>query len=247
MANPPPDPLQLGQHFLHDDAILKKIVEAANLKQEDVVFEAGFGQGNLTRKLSPRCSVIAVELDETFTLDLPNVTVIHGNALDIFEIESFNKCVSNIAYHIAEPLLKKLMWKRDCEMAVLLVSASFAHKLTQPGKLGVLTQGIFSVETVTDVPKAAFYPPPDTKSSVIKLVRKSDEEKTPLQKALAALILQHDKKIKNALEKHFEGSITKRQVKEKLSSLGEVVNKGIFSLSEEQFKHLASVLEKMHG
>ena len=236
------DPLQMGQHFLKDKETLKLVADSAELKKNDIVLEAGFGQGNLTRLLAERCNVIAVEADTSFTLDLPNVKVKYGNVLEIMPAMKFNKFVSNIPYHISEPLLKKLLIKKECTLIVMLVPDSFASLLLGDGKLGTLSKAVFNVEKLADVPASAFYPGPDTKSAVIRMVRKKEEEKDAIQKLLCSLLEQHDKKIKNALERHFEGKLTKRQVKEKLASAEETCRKGILAVPNESFPELLKAL-----
>src|SRR3989344_4168877 len=84
----------LGQNFLIDKAILAKIVEAADLKANDVVLEIGPGTGILTKELAQRVKkVIAVEKDlgmveilKETTKDFKNVEIVHG---DILKISNF--------------------------------------------------------------------------------------------------------------------------------------------------------------
>ncbi len=79
----------LGQHFLVDENILKKIVTAARLTREDIVIEIGAGLGTLTQELARRAGrVIAVEIDDRLipllqehTRSYPNVTVVHQDFL----------------------------------------------------------------------------------------------------------------------------------------------------------------------
>lgn len=237
------DPLQLGQHFLKDRETLELIVESAELKKHEVVFEIGFGQGNLTQLLAEKCRVIAVEADTSFTLDIPNVKVKYGNALELIKDAKFTKFVSNIPYHISEPLMKKLLIKKECTLVVMLVPDSFASLLLGEGKLGSLSNAVFKVEKLADVPKSAFYPEPDTDSAVVRLARKKDSERSPVELLLCSLLEQHDKKIKNALEKHFEGKLTKRQVKEKLAGSEKVLGKGILAVQNADFHTLLKALQ----
>ena len=82
---------RLGQNFLVSARILDAIVEAAALSSEDVVLEIGAGTGILTQRLALSSSrLIAVELDEglfhileSIFQDNPNVTLVHGDILDL--------------------------------------------------------------------------------------------------------------------------------------------------------------------
>ena len=83
---------RLGQNFLVDEGVLQKIIEAAQLKPDDIVLEIGPGIGNLTRELAKRAKkVIAIEKDpkmvgilkETLK-EFRNVEIIQGNILKIF-------------------------------------------------------------------------------------------------------------------------------------------------------------------
>lgn len=80
----------LGQHFLHDRAIVRRIVETAQLPPDALVVEIGPGLGILTEELARRArSVIAVELDARLAEQLAerfhgtNVRIVHGDALEV--------------------------------------------------------------------------------------------------------------------------------------------------------------------
>ena len=112
---------RLGQHFLYDPAILKRIVEAAGLQQEDTVVEIGPGPGRLTRMLAEEVKrVIAIEVDqrlfERLTEELAgygNIELIHADALKFpYDTLSLFKVVANIPYYITTPILFRLL-KRE--------------------------------------------------------------------------------------------------------------------------------------
>jgi SAM-dependent methyltransferase len=104
----------LGQNFLVDRNILKKIVDAADLKKQDMVLEIGAGIGTLTRELAERAElVVSVEIDKRLfpilneTLSCcPNVKVIHG---DILKLDMDNLIKENISINqevLPQPFIK---------------------------------------------------------------------------------------------------------------------------------------------
>jgi 16S rRNA (adenine1518-N6/adenine1519-N6)-dimethyltransferase len=111
----------LGQNFLQDEQALQKIVEIADIQQDDTVLEIGPGLGGLTRHLARRAAqVIAVELDEDLFAPLqailapyPNVQLIHGDILKLQPSElvaaSNYLVVANIPYYITSALLRHLL------------------------------------------------------------------------------------------------------------------------------------------
>src|SRR5689334_5448951 len=84
-------PRRLGQHFLHDPAVVARIVKALELSRDDHVVEIGPGRGVLTRELTARAGrVTAIELDSTLASALaarfaghPRVRIIQADALDL--------------------------------------------------------------------------------------------------------------------------------------------------------------------
>ncbi|RJQ17616.1 hypothetical protein C4573_01400 [Candidatus Woesearchaeota archaeon] len=232
------DKAKYDQHFMLDGKLLKEIVSYADLEKTDVVLEIGFGRGYLTRNLCKKCKVIAVDVDDSFTLDLKNVEVQHGNILKMIEKLEFNKIVSNIPYSISEPLLKK-MFKKEFELAVLTVGDSFYEVIAdKTRRLGFLAQCFFDVEKMQDVSRKAFYPEPRTDSVVVKLTRK---KRSDFEEALHKLVLQDDKKIKNGLLKLFEKKKTKKEMKKLFEE--KFFDKKMYELSNEEFFSFIDVLK----
>lgn len=108
----------LGQNFLYDPSILKRIIQAAQLEAEDLVVEIGPGPGRLTKMLAEKVKkVIAIELDENLFRKLKselaeykNVELIHGDALKYsYENLPEFKVVANIPYYITTPIIFRLL------------------------------------------------------------------------------------------------------------------------------------------
>jgi 16S rRNA (adenine1518-N6/adenine1519-N6)-dimethyltransferase len=108
----------LGQHFLYDPSILRRIVQAAQLSREDLVIEIGPGLGRLTKILAENVKkVVAIELDDTLfeklkteLAEYKNVELIHGDALKYsYENLPDFKVVANIPYYITTPIIFRLL------------------------------------------------------------------------------------------------------------------------------------------
>lgn len=170
----------LGQHFLIDERVLRRIVDYAGIQPEDAVLEIGPGPGNLTRALSERArEVVAIEVDAALARALErempeNVRVVHADAVKA-EWPPFDLQVSNLPYQVSSPILFKLLDTPGWRGGVLLVQKEFADRLVaKPGtkEYGRLTVGCAlhaDVERLERVPPGAFHPPPRVTSAVIRL------------------------------------------------------------------------------
>jgi len=119
---------RLGQHFLSDPSILKRIVQAARLESEDLVVEIGPGPGRLTRILAGAVRrVIAIELDEALYRALrdeyaqeESIEVVYGDALEYpYEDLPEFKVVANIPYYITTPIIFRLLEKKSAQLNML--------------------------------------------------------------------------------------------------------------------------------
>ncbi len=221
----------LDQHFMIDKNLVQRIIDYSELKEQDIVLEIGPGKGVLTDKLLEQSKVIAVELDKDLYYELKdkykeneNIRLIHGNGLKEIAKWNFNKIVSNIPYSISEPLIIKILIKQP-EIVVLTTGKTFKKHL----ETNKLLNTVYKCEIEETISKDAFYPPPNTESIVIKLQLKKTKE----AKFFRDLLVQYDKKLKNALISLMDGTLTKNQVREKVKSI-ESKNKSILSTSDEE-------------
>ncbi|MEW6542942.1 MAG: 16S rRNA (adenine(1518)-N(6)/adenine(1519)-N(6))-dimethyltransferase RsmA [Nitrospirota bacterium] len=189
---PPPRPLKrLGQHFLVDPNIARKIVVLAGIRPDETVIEIGPGRGVLTRALCERAKrVIAIELDPKLGRYLDetlggcrNLDLRIGDALDFpyDRIPQGTVVVANLPYYVSTPLLFKLLEARDrIDRLVLMLQTEVARRLAAGpgtrdyGVLSVLTQVAADVAIAFPVAAGCFRPRPEVGSSVVSLtVRKT--------------------------------------------------------------------------
>ena len=181
----------LGQNFLKDYTIVDRIVEDANLTDEDVVIEIGPGTGVLTGKLVEVCKkVIAIELDDRLIpilqekfKDNKKVVIIHGDILKINLPElltTYNtqhttyKVVANIPYYITAPIVRLLLeTKYPPSEVILMVQKEVAERICavagEMSILAVAVQYYADVEYLFTVSRAAFEPAPKVDSAVLKI------------------------------------------------------------------------------
>lgn len=175
----------LGQNFLFDEHVLRRIVAAANVTETDRVLEIGPGLGALTDVLAQTAvSVTAVELDQRFFPILEaqlapfnNVNLIHGDILDQSPSDLFNqpyKVVANVPYYITGAILRHLLsatHKPTC--MVMTVQKEVAERITAvPPKMSLLAVSVqyYGQAQIVDTIKAgAFWPRPDVDSAVIRI------------------------------------------------------------------------------
>jgi 16S rRNA (adenine1518-N6/adenine1519-N6)-dimethyltransferase len=179
----------LGQSFLMEESIIKRIAETANVTENDIVVEIGAGIGVLTEYLAQNAAkVIAVELDDNLVDVLKdrlsqynNIQIYHGNILrfDFREIAGTGqqkiKVIGNIPYNISSPVLFYLLSLRKIiDSFVLMMQKEVIQRLVAPpggksyGVPSVILQMFADVEKVLDVPASYFYPRPKVESSVMK-------------------------------------------------------------------------------
>lgn len=191
----------LGQNFLVDQNIQRKIVEALEAGPADEVLEIGPGTGALTRHLAGAVRrLVAVELDDRLVDVLrqefagtPGFEVVHSDALKLDLAELVEdlpslKVVGNIPYNITTPLIFWLL-ERDVrpERIVLMIQKEVADRiLAAPGEkaygaLSVGVRAIADVERLFLVGRGAFRPIPEVDSAVIRITPHRPAPLTPAE------------------------------------------------------------------
>jgi 16S rRNA (adenine1518-N6/adenine1519-N6)-dimethyltransferase len=242
---------QKGQHFMIDRKIIKFIVDHALLLKEDLVLEIGYGHGELTREITKKCTVIAVDIeDNSSSLSKESnkgIIFVHDNILrcfrNLYEKHRFNKIVSNIPYNISEPLIRQI-FKTDVELIIITVGEAFAKILTSfDNRIGIIANALYDVEILLKVPPKAFMPAPKNSSAVIMLKPKPLDSISRASAIYKGLVLLDDKKLKNSLET--VSNMTKRTSKEIIKGFGlNFLDKKLYQLTNEEFLELSYLISE---
>ncbi len=216
----PPARKHLGQNFLIDPNIVRKIVEAAVLGPEETVLEIGPGRGILTRALCAAAGrVVAVEIDPRLCDhlhaslgDCGNLELHEGDAIEwSFEgLPPRTVVVANLPYYASTPLLFRLIEeRRRFARAVVMLQVEVAARLAaRPrtkdyGILSVLTQTAAEPRVLFRVSPNCFRPRPEVGSAVVALTfrppRLSPDEERMCSRLVRAAFAHRRKRILNSL------------------------------------------------
>jgi 16S rRNA (adenine1518-N6/adenine1519-N6)-dimethyltransferase len=261
----------LGQNFLIDESVLRRIIEAAELTKDDNVLEIGPGIGTMTEALSEASGhVYAVELDNRLIpilkenlKDRDNVTVIHGDILktDLQKLSEEYcggrplKAVANLPYSVTTPALLKLL-SEDAPIlsATLMVQKEVAERMmAEPGTkaygaLSLAVQYRAEISVAANVPRNCFIPRPEVDSQVVHLkcfteppVRAEDPEL--MFRLIRASFNERRKTLVNGLANGKIG-YTKEAITEAVAALGKGEAVRGETLSLEDFARLADIFRK---
>ncbi|TAL43531.1 MAG: ribosomal RNA small subunit methyltransferase A [Chitinophagaceae bacterium] len=239
----------LGQHFLKDENICRKIVQTLQQNSFTQLLEVGPGGGALTKHLLGLRDVDfkAVELDEEKVEYLiktyPKLKgkIIHQSFLEIEK--PFNgkfTVVGNFPYNISSQILFRVLeWKDDVQSVVGMFQKEVAKRLAAKegnktyGVLSVLIQAFFKVEYLFEVHEQCFTPPPKVKSAVIRLLPVKSKlrmlDEISFTRLVKAAFNQRRKTLRNAVRDLFDEETLKE----------DIFNKRAEQLSVEQFGELS--------
>jgi len=248
----------LGQHFLKDESICIKIIDAVNesLINHNLnnLVEVGPGGGAITKYLLQieNIDFIAVELDEEKVVFLeatyPKIKekIIHENFLEIappFQ-EKF-MVAGNFPYNISSQILFKILdWKEQVPVVIGMFQKELAQRVAAKpnskayGIISILIQTFYDVEYLFDVPPESFTPPPKVMSGVIRLQLRNTTYQVKSDKAFIQLVKtafnQRRKMLRNAVKSLFDPIVLQ----------DEIFNKRAEQLSIEDF---AALTFRMQG
>ncbi len=229
---------RLDQHFLRDARLAHRIVRLCPAPDGSTVLEVGPGRGALTRPLLARYRLISVEADPALAAALPpspRLAVRAGNILALWGSLAFDGIASNLPYSLCEPFWRLLL-KRPVPTLVV-VSRSFAEKITGQTLLGTLTAAVFTVDRPLEIPPSAFAPPPKTSSAALRLVPHPPPARGTALGAWHDLLYLDRKKLRNALPLVLRG--TKREAKAAMAGLpAKVLEKKVWQLSQTEFERV---------
>ncbi|WP_462410006.1 16S rRNA (adenine(1518)-N(6)/adenine(1519)-N(6))-dimethyltransferase RsmA [Neobacillus sp. Marseille-QA0830] len=262
----------LGQNFLIDTNILKKIVSFADLNGESGAIEIGPGIGALTEQLARSAKkVVAFEIDQRLLPILkdtlspyPNVKIIHQDVLkadirDVME-EEFSgtdevMVVANLPYYVTTPIIMKLLEDRlPIRGIVCMLQKEVADRISaQPGtkdygSLSIAIQYYTEAETVMIVPKTVFVPQPNVDSAVIRLIKRdkpavSVQDENFFFQVTKASFAQRRKTLLNNLTSQLPNGKQKKEVILSALSASEIEpTRRGETLSLEEFARLSDAL-----
>jgi len=249
----------LGQHFLRDDNIARKIVQSLPATTGSVVLEIGPGMGVLTRHLLavPGIKLYCIEIDRESVSYLrehyPELgeRLIEGDFLETIPAIPPGKysIIGNFPYNISSQIFFRVLEQRDrVEHLVGMVQKEVAERIAAThgsktyGILSVLLKAFYNIELLFKVPPGVFNPPPKVMSAVIRLTR-NDREKLPCNEATFVKVVKQGF---NNRRKTLRNALKNLNLPAEISAL-ELLNNRAEQLSVEQFLQLTLLIENSRG
>jgi len=227
----------LGQNFLVDGNLQRKIVDALHADAGDTVLEVGPGQGALTRHLAGSVEqLVAVEVDRELAADLrsryeddPSVQVVEADILEtdlpgLLDDWAATRVVGNIPYNITTPILFHLLERPRPREIVLMVQREVADRMVAEagssayGALAVGVQSVADAQLLFTVPPQAFRPVPRVESAVVRITphtppRLSAEDEARLRRLTRAAFQWRRKQMQKILRSHPDLSVPRTAVR----------------------------------
>lgn len=263
---------KFGQNFLIDTHVLDKIVEAAEITQEDFVLEIGPGIGTMTQYLCEHArEVLAVEIDRNLIPILEdtlsaydNVTILHEDILKVdlnqLALEKNGgrpiKVVANLPYYITTPIIMELFESHVPVLSItVMVQREVADRMQAGpgtkdyGALSLAVQYYARPEIVANVPPNCFMPRPKVGSAVIRLTRHEEapvevEDEALLFRIIRASFNQRRKTLANGLNNSPEIALSKELIQESIEELDVPVTVRGEALTLEQFARLSDIIKE---
>lgn len=213
----------LGQHFLKDELVCKRIIDSLKQNQFTRLLEIGPGAGALTKSILDIGGIDfkAVELDREkiayLKLNNPALSnkLIEGDFLKMGKpFEGSFTIIGNFPYNISTEILFKILdWRQDVERVIGMFQKEVAQRIAASegnkiyGVTSVLLQAFFKVEYLFEVSEQAFNPPPKVKSAVIRLTPIKESPPVRTEKMFFLLVKtafnQRRKTLRNAVKSLF--------------------------------------------
>ena len=249
----------LGQHFLHDQSIARRIVGSLEVTNEkNKVLEIGPGMGVLTKFLMELSNidlkVIEIDRDSVAYLKThyPGLDVIEGDFLeaDIGRIFPQNFCIiGNFPYNISSQIFFRVLENRSLvDQVVCMLQKEVAERIAAPsgnkvyGILSVLLQAYYDVDYLFKVQPGAFTPPPKVVSAVIRLKRNKVTE-LPCNEDLFVRVVKQGF---NMRRKTLRNALKNLNLAAEISAL-KIMDKRAEQLSVNEFIDLTQLIDRSRG
>ncbi len=215
---------RFGQHFLTDEAVIDRIVRTVDPRPGEALVEIGPGLGALTGPLLERCERLTViELDRDLAARLRRNARLEVVEADVLNVdfaalaESAGqplRIVGNLPYNISTPILFHLLEHsaQVRDQHFMLQKEVVQRMAAAPGgkdygRLSVMLQWRYRIESVLDVPPTAFEPPPRVDSAVVRmepLARDDSIDAARLGELVGVAFSQRRKILRHTLGRWFE-------------------------------------------
>jgi 16S rRNA (adenine1518-N6/adenine1519-N6)-dimethyltransferase len=206
---------RFGQHFLVDTGVLHAIVAAIAPKPGQRLIEIGPGLGALTQPLLERCGKLTViELDRDLAARLRKNAALEVIEADVLKVDVATlgerlRLVGNLPYNISTPILFHLLpHAARVEDQHFMLQAEVVERMAAGpggkdyGRLSVMLQWRYHIESVLDVPPHAFEPPPRVNSAVVRMIpwpQPAPVDPARLEALVAAAFSQRRKLLRHSL------------------------------------------------
>lgn len=228
---------RFGQNFLVDDQIINRIISTINPKKNEIIVEIGPGKGALTLPILEHLDHLnVIEIDRDLvsllnSLQQDKLTIFEADALQ-FNFNQFPqkiRVIGNLPYNISSPLLFHLLDFREqiIDMTFMLqkevvdrIVATHGNKTY--GRLSVMMQAFFEVESMFVVPKESFEPQPKIESAILYLkTRTKPLIKNPklLEEIVKIAFSKRRKTLKNCLKSIINQSQTEIDLSQRAEML----------------------------
>jgi 16S rRNA (adenine1518-N6/adenine1519-N6)-dimethyltransferase len=259
---------KLGQNFLIDENIGRKILNEANISESDVILEIGPGLGALLREIIKIAKkVYAYEIDSRLYNYLKSQLTSYDNLLlyndDFLSIEQpdVDKVVSNIPYTITGPIFEKVFYVNNPPEGILTIEKSIADRIFHPNKyknisrISITCNAFMVPISLHDISSSVFYPEPRIKLSLIHVKPKkkidpfliNQETKQFFLELIRGIMPYKNKNLVNALNLYLKNNYNIQISKQELLQMLEdnCIKNDKFALSDiDYFIHLSKTLSE---
>lgn len=252
---------RLGQNFLTDKNIRRKIIDSLELIPTDIILEIGAGRGEISEEIASRGieKIYALEIDSSLCEILKRILDGHTNAViinqDILKFDFAKyfkglkksiKVVGNIPYYISTPIIEQLVkFRMNIGKVFITVQKEFAQRIVAPagskeyGSLSCFVQYYSQPKIILNIKKDCFTPVPGVDSSLLRMVMK---KKLPLkieqEKLFFKIVRAAFNKRRKTLRNSLEGIVPKDKLNQFFTKYGIDCNTRPEDLSQQDFLKL---------